>query len=194
MRKKVFKFSRLLCLCSTLLVSVFLTACGSKTFFPDLQEFVDEVQAKPKGRIKPLPEFKAHSTFAYSAAAMRSPFEPPIVIQKSDLVFDPDSIVEPDFNRPKEYLEQFSFDALKMVGTIQKPDDKQAPLWALINDGQGQIHRVKNGDYIGRSHGKVMEIFSNRIDVMEIVPSGEVGPDGNKLWIERPRNLILKAD
>ncbi len=176
------------------LLSVLLTACGSNNYFPDLETYIDEVQAKPKGRIKPLPEFEAHATFAYSAAAMRSPFEPPIVVKASTLKFDPESVVEPDLTRPKEYLEQFSFDALRMVGTIQRPEDGQATLWALINDGKGGIHRVKQGDYLGRSHGKIAAVETTRIDVIEIVPSGEVDADGKKLWIERPRNLILKSD
>lgn len=188
------KISQRLCLSGMVVLCGCLSACSSKSYFPDLETYVEGVQAKPKGRIKPLPEFKAHSTFAYSSAAMRSPFEPPIVIKASTLTFDPESVVEPDLSRSKEYLEQFSFDALRMVGTIQRPDDGQATLWGIVNDSQGGIHRVKKGDYIGRSYGKVALVDTNRIDVVEIVPSGEVGPDGKKLWIERPRNLILKTE
>ena len=191
---KVLKNSRLFCFCGLVFFSFFLTACGAKVYFPDLETYVEEVQAKPKGRIKPLPEFKAHGTFTYSSAAMRSPFEAPIVIRQSTIAFDPNSVVVPDLTRSKEYLEQFSFDALRMVGTIQRPDEEESLLWGLLKDSQGGIHRVKIGDYLGRSHGQVVDVFANSINVMEIVPSGEVDPDGNKLWIERPRNLVLKTD
>ena len=191
---KELKNSRLFCFCSLVFFSFTLTACGAKTYFPDLENYVEEIQAKPKGRIKPLPEFKAHSTFAYSSAAMRSPFNPPIVIKQNSIDFDPDLVVVPDLTRPKEYLEQFSFDALRMVGTIQRPDEEESLLWGLLKDGQGGIHRVKIGDFLGRSHGQIVNIYRDSINVVEIVPSGEVDLDGKKLWIERPRNLVLKTD
>ena len=194
MRIMVLKNLRLFNFCSLVFFSFMLTACGENLYFPDLEAYVDEVHAKPKGRIKPLPEFKAHGTFTYSSAAMRSPFDPPIVIRESTIDFDPNSVVEPDLTRPKEYLEQFSFDALRMVGTIQRPDEDESQLWGLLKDSQGGIHRVKIGDYLGRSHGQIIEVYANIINVMEIVPSGEVDLDGNKLWIERPRNLVLKTD
>lgn len=188
------KISQRLCQAGMVVLSCCLSACSSKAYFPDLEAYVEEVQAKPKGQIKPLPEFKSHSTFAYSAAAMRNPFEPPVVVNASTLKFDAESVVEPDLSRPKEYLEQFSFDAMRMVGTIQRSEGGESTLWGIVNDSQGGIHRVKKGDYIGRSYGKIALISSNRIEVVEIVPNGEVGPDGKKLWIERPRNLILKTD
>jgi len=193
-RMKVLINSHLFYLCSLIFFSLVLTACGSKVYFPDLETYVEEVQAKPKGRIRALPDFKAHGTYAYSSAAMRSPFDPPIVIRESTVDFDPNSVVVPDLTRTKEYLEQFSFDALRMVGTIQRPDEDGSQLWALLKDSQGGIHRVKIGDYLGRSHGQIINVFPNIINVMEIVPSGEVDLDGNKLWIERPRNLVLKTD
>ena len=64
-----------------LLSVVFLVAC-SESNVGDLEEFIAQTTAKPKGRIAPLPEFKPYSAFIYSASAMRSPFESPVVFEE----------------------------------------------------------------------------------------------------------------
>ena len=49
-----------LCLC----LPVFLTACSSDNT-SDLQEYVTGIKARPKGRIKPLPEITPYETYLY---------------------------------------------------------------------------------------------------------------------------------
>lgn len=55
-----------------------LGGCGGGSDFSDLQSFMDEVRAKPKGTIEPLPAFIPYEAFTYSAAALRHPFQPPV--------------------------------------------------------------------------------------------------------------------
>ncbi len=57
-----------------LLVSV--SGCVS-TDISDIILWVDEVLARPGGRIKPLPEIKPYEAYAYKSAAakMRDPFQ-----------------------------------------------------------------------------------------------------------------------
>ncbi len=47
---------------------VFLAAalfgCGGNADFTDLQEFMDDVESRPKGRIDPLPPFEQVAPFA----------------------------------------------------------------------------------------------------------------------------------
>src|SRR3546814_4879019 len=57
---------------------VALTGCGSSNDFGDLQQYMNEVRAKPKGTIEPLPAFIPYEAFTYSAAALRHPFQPPV--------------------------------------------------------------------------------------------------------------------
>ena len=90
--------------------------------------------------------------------------------------------VEPDLSRPKQYLEGFSLDALAMVGTITKPSN---PLEALIEDPTGSVTRVRVGSYMGRNFGRVVEVSSDQIALVEIVPDGQDG------WVERSRNISL---
>ena len=173
-------------LASVLLVSL-LAGCGSNSY-NDLEQYVAEVQARPPGKIQPPPEFKPHATFNYRAAGLRSPFIPPT--PEMENVARSGRQVVPDFARTKEYLEGFSFDALRFVGSIERADSENR-LWALVNDGDGGVHRVKEGDYIGKNHGRIRGIETTKIEVIEIVPSGGTDDDGQKLWIERPRTMVL---
>ena len=110
-----------------------LAGCASDGEFADLRAQMEEIKKRPKGRIEPPPEFKSYKTFAYSAAAMRSPFSPPVEIEAM-AVPAKRSDVKPDFNRTTEPLEEFGIDSLQMVGTLARPG---GALFALIKDPDG---------------------------------------------------------
>ena len=158
-----------------------LVACGSSNF-QDLDEFMAQKKSKPGGHIKPIPAFKAYKAFTYSAASQRSPFEKPVEVTEITRLRMATN-VKPDPNRTKEYLEQFGIDSLTMVGTLEQAE----VLWALMQDEDGGVHRVKKENYIGRNHGKIVEATEAYISVIEIVPNGVDG------WTERPRTIKLKT-
>ncbi|MBB4866059.1 type IV pilus assembly protein PilP [Pseudomonas nitritireducens] len=157
-----------------------LHGCGSGGDFADLQSYMDEVRARPKGSIEPLPKFQPYEPFTYSAAALRSPFQPPV---KIDLAVKQkgNRVVKPDDTRVKQFLEGFNIETFEMVGTLAN----EQGTFALVR-GAGGVHRVRVGDYLGRNDGKIVAISEGKIDVVEIVPDGEGG------WLERPRSLTLK--
>lgn len=157
-----------------------LAGCGAGSDFSDLRAYMDEVRARPKGSIEPLPKFQPYESFTYRAAALRSPFQPPV---KIDVVARQKGSkeIKPDESRVKQFLEGFNIETFEMVGTLR--NDKQ--LFALVS-GAGGVHRVKVGDYLGRNDGRIIAIDESKIDVMEIVPDGEGG------WLERPRSLTLR--
>lgn len=157
-----------------------LAGCDSGNEFQDLQAYMDEVRARPKGRIEPLPTFQPYEAFTYSAALLRSPFQPPIKIDLAQRKKGSKD-VRPDESRVRQYLEGFNIEVFEMVGTLSN----QAGRYALVS-GAGGVHRLKVGDYLGRNHGRVVSISESAIDVVEIVPDGEGG------WLERPRTLTLK--
>ncbi len=162
-----------------------LTACSQGNGFSDLDKFMADTRAKPRGHVEPLPEFKAYEAFSYSAADRRAPFEPPIDVQLTMADEEPVSDVEPDLDRPKEVLENFDLKSLGMVGTLQGVDGS---LFALIRDNEGGIHRVRTGNYMGQNYGRVVGVNETRIELMEIVPNGRGG------WVERPRSLSLDEE
>lgn len=157
-----------------------LTACGGADF-SDLDAFMAEKRARPGGIIAPIPTFKAYEAFAYSATTLRSPFERPIEVR--DIAqLQAVSAIKPDENRAKEFLEQFTFDSLRMVGTLERGEAG----WTLVRDPQGGVHRVTAGNYLGRHHGKIVETTETYVAVIEIVSDGS--QDG---WVERPRTIKL---
>ncbi|GAB3319815.1 pilus assembly protein PilP [Haliea atlantica] len=169
------------------LLTVFLAAsllagCGSEDF-SDLDAFMDEKRSRPGGIIAPIPTFQAYDPFAYSAMALRSPFDRPVEVRDVTQL-KAISAVKPDESRPKEFLEQFTFDSLAMVGTLERGGTQ----WALVRDPQGGVHRVTLGNYLGRNHGKVVELSETYVSVVEIVSDGT--EDG---WVERPRTIELSG-
>ncbi len=151
--------------------------------FSDLDAFMQEKRARPGGIIAPIPTFKAYEAFAYSATQLRSPFDRPIEVREITQLQAISSIRHYD-DRPKEFLEQFTFDSLAMVGTLERGEQE----WTLIRDPEGGIHRVSLGNYLGRNHGKIVEMTDSYVAVVEIVSDGT--EDG---WVERPRTIELSG-
>lgn len=157
-----------------------LGGCSSGANLGQLDARLEEIKARPRGRIEPPPEFKPVASYAYAAHQLRSPFSPPVDQQ---LIAVPDGRkVEPDMGRPKEYLERFALDALRMVGTISRPGE---PLQALISDPSGAVTRVRPGSYMGKNFGRVREVAEAKVSLVEIVPDGRDG------WVERASNVSI---
>ena len=165
-----------------LLSSAVLVGCTGKDF-SDLDEFMAEKRARPGGIIAPIPTFKAYEAFAYSATTMRSPFDRPIEVREIAQL-QAVAAIKPDENRAKEFLEQFTFDSLSMVGTLERSEND----WTLIKDPSGGVHRVQVGNYLGRHHGKIVDMTDTFVAVVEIVSDGT--KDG---WVERPRTIKLSG-
>ena len=170
---------RLLLLAS---LGTLLVGCGSRDF-SDLDSFMEEKRARPGGIIAPIPTFKAYEAFAYSATRLRSPFDRPIEVREITQL-QAISAIKPDETRAKEFLEQYTFDSLSMVGTLERGVSS----WALIKDPEGGIHRVQVGNFLGRNHGKIVEMTEQYLAVVEIVSDGT--SDG---WVERPRTIEISG-
>lgn len=161
---------------------VLFTGCVGNGEHQDLKAFMEEVKARPAGEIEPIPTFRAYKNFRYGAIAMRSPFDPPLLVASGEKIAGKNTVEAPDDSRKREYLESFNFAALSMVGILSK----DGQIWSLINDGSGGIHRVTVGNYLGKNHGRIKEISESKVEVVEVVPDGK----GN--WVERPRTLALR--
>jgi type IV pilus assembly protein PilP len=145
-----------------LLLSLGLSACGGN--MDDLLEYVDEVKARPGGRIEPLPQIKPYRTFTYAAENLRSPFVPDRRAAAASAATGP----RPDTSRAKEYLEQFPLDTLSMVGILERGGQT----YGLLQTGDGLVHRVLPGNFVGQNEGRIMSISEANIEVEELVPDG----------------------
>jgi type IV pilus assembly protein PilP len=171
---------RTLLLCC--LSGVVLSGCSGENY-SDLDTFMEEKLSRPGGIIAPIPTFKAYEAFAYSATTLRSPFDRPIEVREIAQL-QAIAAIKPDENRSKEFLEQFTFDSLSMVGTLNRDETS----WTLIKDPSGGVHRVKMGNFLGRHHGRIVDMTDTYVAVVEIVSDGT--PDG---WVERPRTIKLSG-
>lgn len=150
-----------------------LTGCSSRD--DELDQFISDTMKEPGGRVEPLPELKPYETYAYESANMRSPFMPGGSGTGSA------AGLRPDVRRNREFLEQFSLDTLRMVGTLRLSDRT----YGLIKTKDGLVHRVLPGNYLGQADGRVTEISASKISVVEIVPDGLGG------YMERTASLGL---
>ncbi len=164
------------------MVALVLAGCGANTAYEDIDTYMAEVKSRPVGQIPPIPPFKAYKAFNYSASGMRSPFIRPVEA-KQVARLSGNAAVKPDFNRKQEFLEQFSLDSLRMVGSLELDGVR----WALVKDSENSVHRVKRGNYLGRNHGRIVESNETNVLIIEIVSDGADG------WIERPRTLEIKT-
>lgn len=158
-----------------------LVGCGGSSSHQDLRDYIEEVKRRPAGKIAPLPPFIPYKSFSYSAMTMHSPFSPPVEIIERVVFGGSTGDVFPDKNREKEFLEEFNLISLSMVGSLQLGEVR----WALIDDGQGGVHRVKEGNYLGKNHGRIVLTTERKLDLIEIVPNGIDS------WVERPQLLQI---
>lgn len=147
----------------------------------DLQAYLDEVKARPGGRIDPLPQVQPAPSFAYEPAQRRSPFMPDR--QQTRVSAGPNATIGPDPNRAREFLEGFSLDTLRMVGTLVQNDLR----YGLVRTSDGLIHRVRVGNHLGQNYGRIVSISESQIQLVEIIPDGLGG------FIERQAAIALSS-
>jgi len=154
-----------------------LAACGD---MDDLDQYVNEVKARPGGRIEPLPEITPYEGFTYVAdvEGVRSPFVPdtPQVATSGA-----GGGIRPDQERSREFLEGFPLDTLRMVGTLYIGET----MFGLVQTSDGLIHRVVPGNYLGQNDGRIDDINESEIEIVEIISDGIGG------YIERDAAISL---
>jgi type IV pilus assembly protein PilP len=154
-----------------------LAGCGGGT--SDLKRELEEKKKRSGSRIEPLPEIKPYEVFNYDSSGLRSPFMPSIAV-----VAPGAGGLRPDAHRNREFLEGFSLDTLKMVGTLHQGGKN----YALLQTKDGLIHRVLPGNHVGQNDGKITAITDSRVTVVEIVPDGLGG------YMERPAAISLATN
>ena len=160
---------------ATLLIVLGLTGCGGGCM-DDLQTFVAETGKDMQGKIEPLPQVKVYEPFTYNAFDLPDPFKP------RKLSTGGGGGMQPDLNRPKEPLEAYSLETLKMVGMLSK----QGVIHAVIKTPDNTIYHVKKGNYAGQNFGVITQISDGEVGLREIVQ------DSAGDWSERTSTLLLQ--
>ncbi len=135
------------------LLALTLTACGDSRM-SDLRDFVDNAYADRKPEIEPLPEMKPFQAYEYSAFDLEDPFSlSNVIVERGGGGVDTSGL-RPDENRPREPLEFFPLDALRMVGTLEREGEP----WVIMQTSQGTAHFLDIGSYMGQNEGRIKEI------------------------------------
>lgn len=154
-----------------------LAGCGGEEY-QDLRDFVKNSGADMRGKIEPPPEVKPYEHFAYANDTnLPDPFKP----RKPEKRAGGGGINQPDLNRPKEALEEFPLESLKMVGYLYKGKVG----YAVIRATDGKLHRVQAGNFIGLNFGMIKEVTDTEIIIKEMVQ------DSAGDWTERVSSLQL---
>jgi len=161
------------------LTPMLLAGCGGNQ--QDLEQWIAEVRSRPPAQVDPVPRIVTPEPVIYDAYDLRDPFQRPQADERSVSGGGSSDGPQPDPDRRREYLEQFPLDALSMVGTITIDDQT----FGLISDTEDTIHRVREGNYMGQNHGRILRITPVAIEVMELVPDGADG------WMEREARIAL---
>ena len=164
----------------TALCVAVLTGCTQDN--SDIHQFISETKSKHVGSVQPLPQFKPYKNFTYSAAELHDPFA--AAFESEETADTNASSLRPNIQRPKEPLESFPLDTLRMVGILEQNQQ----VWGLVKDPNNVVHRVQAGNYAGHNEGQIIVVTEQQIDLIEIIP------DGLGAYIEREASLAIGSD
>ena len=153
-----------------------LSGCGGSGM-EDLENFVAEAGRDMQGKIEPLPQVRVYEPFAYAAFDLPDPFKP-----RKLAIGGGGGGLQPDLMRPKEPLEAFSLETLKMVGAL----GKKGLIHAVIQTPDKAIYHVHKGNYVGQNFGMITQITDSTVLLREIIQ------DSAGDWSERTSTLTLQ--
>jgi type IV pilus assembly protein PilP len=161
-------------------LTLLLASCGGGEF-ADLKDELKGLSKDLRGKIDPLPVVKPYEPVPYAAFDIPDPFGPAKIelVTKTAASAAPKGL-QPDLNRPKEPLEAFPLESMRMVGVIQQPKMN----FGLVK-ADASVYRVKVGNYMGQNFGIITSIGENQIVLRELVQ--DAGGD----WTERQSTLQL---
>lgn len=162
-----------------LCVSV-LAGCNSGSH-EDLQAWMKDATKDLRGNIPALPKVRPYEPVPYDAASLVDPFNPARAKPDADRRTGG---TMPDLNRPREELENFPLETIKLVGMMR---DKQKLVAHVLVNGRG--YEVRVGNYMGQSFGKVIKIDTTKDEEKIVLKELIQEADGG--WVERESTLLL---
>ena len=157
-----------------------LAGCGDGDV-QEVRDWMKQVERETVPKVKPLPEPKEFVPYAYNPGDAVEPFsEAKLSNEMARMGAASTNPMQPDESRPREVLEHYPLDVMRMVGTLQKGGAS----YALVQI-DASIFQVKAGQRIGQNHGLVTRIHEGAIDIRETVQ------DATGDWVERKATIEL---
>jgi len=157
-----------------------LASCGGEEQ-SELRQELTALTKDLRGRVDPLPKVRTYEPVPYKGESMLDPFVPGRIVVTQAAAGGGGGGVQPDLNRPKEPLEAFPLEAIRMVGTLSQNKD----MFALVRAGTN-LFRVKKGNYMGQNFGVITGIDEGQISLKEVVQ------DSGGDWVERSTSLQMQ--
>lgn len=158
------------------LLPLLLAACGSSDT-DDLRQWMQTSTQGLRGQIEPLPQAQPYRPFAYQAFDLLDPFNS----QKLAAAKNQNLANAPDMKRPREALENYDLDKLKIVGVIRRGGAN----YGLVRTPEGAIYRVQTGNFVGPNFGQIKKVGDTDIQLTETVE------DLNGEWVQRNTSMYL---
>jgi type IV pilus assembly protein PilP len=170
---------------SLLLVAVLLAGCAAEEH-QDLKEWMRESSKDLKGGVPPLPELKPFPIVSYDGSGLVDPFKAAKIVPEKAAGTGGNT---PDFDRPKEPLEAYPLESLKLVGIMMPGTGNTKTAHALVASTDG-LNYVVVGNHLGQNFGVVTAITATEVKIKETVkdPTGQTAD-----WVERPASLYLEG-
>ena len=157
-----------------------LAGCGDGDV-QEVRDWMKQIERETVPAVKPLPEPKEFVPYAYNPGAAVEPFsDAKLLNEMARVAASSTNPLQPDDSRPREVLEHYPLDTMRMVGTLQKGGAS----YALVQI-DAAIFQVKAGQRIGQNHGLVTRISEGAIDIRETVQ------DATGDWVERKATIEL---
>ena len=165
-----------------LLISGLLAACGDGGV-GETRAWMKQVEKQTVPKVKPLPEPKTFEPYGYDPRAALDPFDPTKLLgEMARMAQAGANANQPDLERPKELLETFPLDTMRMVGTIQKGGVNYALLQV-----ERSLYRVRSGQRIGQNYGRITRVSEGAVEIRESVQ------DATGDWVERMAHIELQS-
>jgi type IV pilus assembly protein PilP len=156
-----------------------LAGCGDGEH-GDVKAWMAEASKDMQGRVQSIPEIKSFPIISYDAGDFPEPFSPSKVIPEKRAG---SGRAQPDFDRPREPLEAYPLESLRMVGVMRNGRQPHALIQV-----DNMVYQVRVGNHIGQNFGVITSITDTQVSIKESVQDPT---DQTADWVERIVTLGL---
>jgi len=156
-----------------------LGGCGDN--HEELRAWMEQVRKTTPPTAQKVDEPRRFEPFRYDDAAQVDPFS----LAKINAMMERAGLVKgglaPDLRRPREALESFGLDQIKLVGHLRRAGKETA-----LVQVEKLVYQARVGNHIGQDFGRITRITENEVTLKELVQ------DASGAWVERETVLQLQ--
>lgn len=168
-----------------LLMSILLSlsGCGDQGD-AEMTAWMAGVQKQARIPVEKIDEIKKFVPMDYTENKSIDPYNPQKLLTAiAKMQTQSGSPLQPNMQRPREALEAYPVDAIKMVGTLKKANLR----YALLQIDKA-VFSVKIGNYVGQDFGMVTNITDNAVELRESIQ------EFSGAWVERKTKIVMQEE